>query len=277
MAVAKTIRIDSRAVSACKLSDAVRKGTYLYSDFKRQWSLSALNGYGTPTVTAAEVNEFRDGLYAGTYYRLAGDATILGPVFDQTVGKLDISGDQTTLEGAEFVPGRVSLLNPFGITVNTPTVKTAVRTMHRLSGSPVTAANVAHFMVGFRKEQAYTADYNDYTDLCALDLAAGTVNLVTILNNATTVVTSTTLTVADAVAADFCIDVEPNGRAHFYKSGKELGVGLPSSGAALPRFTFDAGDHLVPFYLFNHATAAAKFYLNEGEMGPRQELNQFPR
>lgn len=273
----KTIRLDSQAVRACKLSDGVRKGQYLYNDFKRQWALSAIGGYGTPTATAAEINEFRDGLYSGTYYRIAGDGTILGPTFNETVGKLDISCDQTAAEGLEIVPGRVSPLNPFGITVNTTTVRTAKRAMHRVSGSNVTVANVLHFMVGFRKEQAYQADWNDYTDLCALDLSAGAVSLVTILNNAATAITDTTLTVANAIASDFGIDVEPNGRAHYYKTGKELGVGLPSSGGSLPRFTFDAGDHLVPFYLFVQGTAAAKFYLNDSDIGLREDLIQSPR
>lgn len=276
MASVKTIRLDPGAVRACKLSDNVRKGLYLHNNFKRQFVLTAAGGFGTPTLTAGEVNEFYDGQYAGQYFRL-GDATIQGPKFDDTVGKLDISGDQTTLEGMELVPGRVALLNPFGILVNTSTVKTAARQMHRVKGTPVTAANVSPFMVGFRKEAAFTADYNDYTDLLAVALIGGSVFVAQILNNAATVLTDTTLTVADLGSADFRVDVEPNGRGHVYFRGKELGVGLPSSGAAIPRFTFDAGDHLVPFYRFAHATAAAKFYLDESDIGRADELVQYPR
>lgn len=273
MADVRTIRVEDGAITAIKQSVGMRQREFLDVNFNRQWLLTATGGYGTPTATAGETNEFNDGNgYFGQYTRI-GDATILGPKFNYTTGMVDISGDQTGAEGSEFVPGGRSPRNPFGLTIGSNSARPR---RHRKKGYPTTVANVGTWLVGFIKNQAYQADYNDYTDLCALVLAGGTVNFVTILNNAATVVTDTGLTVADAALADFDIDVAVNGACQPYFRGNPLGQGLSGTGNALPRFTFDSGDFVIPVERFVHATAATVFELAAAQLGDPQDLNSFP-
>jgi hypothetical protein len=264
-----TKRIAANAVTACKLSDAGRKRRYVYTEFNRQPVLTATGGFGTPVATD-RTNEFNfgDGL-AGDYHTI-GDQVAIGPLLSYTTGLLDIGGTQTAALGFEYVWGGGHPRNPFGITV---AAASAVRQLVRVNATPTAVAGVAEFLVGFRKTEAFQADYNSYTDLAALILVGATVYVATALNNAAVVLTDTGLTVADATAAKFRVDVDPSGKALFFVNDALLGSGM--GGNSIPAFTFDSGDILIPITRFIQATAPTLLTANVGEFGPSEELNQY--
>lgn len=111
--------------------------------------------------------------------------------------------------------------------------------------------------LGFRKTQAYAADANDYTDMAAFmvgetgaSVADGQINIATILNNAATSFTDTTeADWADAAEKTLRVDVDKEGRATFSIGGSEP--------AAVPSFTFDDGDVVVPFLAVDNATGSS--------------------
>lgn len=105
----------------------------------------------------------------------------------------------------------------------------------------------SHILVGFRKKAAYTADYNDYTDLAAIGsgAAAGdTITTTAILNNAATVATASAASYTDAAAAELLVKVDINGTVTAYVNG----VSYPIYSAGTTAMVFDAGDELIPFY-----------------------------
>lgn len=104
-----------------------------------------------------------------------------------------------------------------------------------------------HFMVGFRKKAAYTADYNDYTDLAAIGGGAADGDSITttgILNNAATVATDTTVNFADGVSIELRIKVAIDGTVTAYANGVAYSI---LSAASTP-LIFDAADEMIAFY-----------------------------
>lgn len=111
-------------------------------------------------------------------------------------------------------------------------------------------SDVTEFFYGFRKAEAYQADPDSYDEMAAFNVgldADGQIEIHTILNNAATAETDTTLTDwADAGEKTLRIEVAKNGQCKFYVDGVE-----PTVTAA---FTFDAGEVVVPFLHLNTET-----------------------
>lgn len=189
-----------------------------------------------PTGTANTLG-WQQSDYTGMNRTNIGTQTIVVPVLSATGLLLDqddtagegshTSANQQTLGAQEFIVGK----QEFSLTA------TAV------------AADWTdtQFMIGFRKKAAYTADYNDYTDLAAIGGGAADGDSITtfgILNNAATVATDTTVNFADAVSIELMIKVALNGTVTAYANG----VSYPIYSTGTTTLILDADDVMIPFY-----------------------------
>jgi hypothetical protein len=125
-------------------------------------------------------------------------------------------------------------------------------------------SDVTRALFGFRKVQAYQTDWNDYTDMAALDIGLtddGRFSITTILNNAATATTDTTLTDwADAAEYTLEVFISKTGVVTWRVDGS-----LPTVVPA--QFTFDSGDEVVPFILLDCETGDPGLSISEMSCG----------
>lgn len=111
-------------------------------------------------------------------------------------------------------------------------------------------SDLTEAFIGLRKAEAYRADPNDYDEMASFHIGAsddGRISIKTILNNAATATTDTTLAdFADGEEHTFRIEVQNSGVVSFLYDGA-----TPTVTAA---FTFDAGEVIVPFIHANTET-----------------------
>lgn len=224
---------------------------FTYEPFATRVTGAAAIGYGNPVGTTGAVNILRTDRNLFEYVPLGAGQTILIPVWSAT--GLDIAGDQTATEGFEISQGITARSRAAFVVGHDAFYMKVKAGIEDVSGATT-------LLMGFRKAAAYTADYNDYTDFAGLNIARGTVNSETALNNAATVVTDTTKDWADTEEHTIEVRVLKSGRVLYYWDGVKLTVP--------PAFTFDATDTVVPFiFLLNHADLAGKVELRTYESG----------
>lgn len=122
----------------------------------------------------------------------------------------------------------------------------------------------SHLLVGFRIKAAYTADYNDYTDLASVGSGAAAGDTITtqgILNNAATLITASAVSYADAVSVQIRVHVAISGAVTVYVNG----VSYPIYSTGTTPMVFDAGDEIIPF--FQH--------VNIGSGDPAVSISEF--
>lgn len=189
-------------------------------------------------------------------WHVKGTQTILAPKLG-ALG-LDINQDQTDNDGIELTQG-ITSLSPAAFVVGTDgafylEIDLAIED----------ASGVGPLMIGFRKAEAYQADYNDYDELFAIGVE-GTSNpnkiqIAKILNNAATVLTDTTDTWADAAQKKAKVAVSAAGVCTAFINGT-----TPTTTVA---HTFDNGEVVVPFiYLLNEADVGGAVQLASWDCG----------
>jgi len=109
----------------------------------------------------------------------------------QTANGWDFSGDATNDEGFEINQGIAAYYAKHVFTAGTD--RFYFETKVKISA----VAETDTFLVGFRKAEAHRPDYNDYDEMCAVNVDAGDVVITTILNNGTTATADTALNVGD--------------------------------------------------------------------------------
>lgn len=189
-----------------------------------------------PTGTANTLG-WQMSTYTGMNRTNIGTQTIVAPVLTSTGLLLDqddvttegshTSANQQTLGCQEFIVGK----QEFSL------IATAV------AGDWTDT----QFMIGFRKKAAYTAAYDDYTDLAAIGGGAADGDSIFtqgILNNAATVTTDTAVNFADAVSVELMIKVSLNGTVRAYANG----VSYPIYSTGTTTLVFDVDDVMIPFY-----------------------------
>jgi hypothetical protein len=161
---------------------------------------STLIAARTTTDAAANAIRLGDGLIAHTV-NIGAQTAAPGENNDG----LGIGCDQTNGDGLELNFGS-------GITLKgINQFKMTEEVFHAgLSVSIGTVAGVAKGIFGFRKAEAHQADLDNYNDLVAIDLKAGAINIEYINNNAATVTTDTTKTVADGLFYDLLVIKDDN-------------------------------------------------------------------
>ena len=100
--------------------------------------------------------------------------------------------------------------------------------------------------IGFRKAEAYTVTIDNYNDMAAFNIQAGVINIETILGNAGTTTTDTTLTDwIDDASHTLEISVGLDGVVSFYYDGVVPTI-YPGDGT-VAAFTLDADEVMIPF------------------------------
>lgn len=183
-------------------------------------------------------------------YHIKGTQTILAPVFSSS--GLNIAMDQTDNDGVELTNG-LSSRSRAAYTIGTDNC------YFEITATITDVSGTDDFCVGFRKQAAYQANVDDYTDAAYFQWAGTALNIETILNNAATTTVATTNTLTDAT--EFTMRVEIiNGVTAFYLNGA-----APSTQV---NFTFDTGDVVMPFlFMLNSSDLCDSIYLTKWECG----------
>ncbi len=172
-------------------------------------------------------------------YLNIGAQTILGPAW--TSAGLNISRDLTENEGTELT---------MGITARAKHAYTVGTTKPFYFQVTMTIADVSahdHLLVGWRKAEAYQADWEGYDELAAFNIVSGDIKTSYILNNATTVTVDSTDNWADTASKTIRVEVDQAGRVTYWIDGVR-----PTIISATP---FDAGEVVVPFIHIVHDSA----------------------
>lgn len=199
-----------------------------------------------PTGTANTLGWLGDPQYGLLNKTNIGAATVVSPVLNADGLLLD--QDNTNTEGAHYSANQQTLSDRSFIVGKTPFSVVA-----RVVAADWTDAQ---FLVGFRKKAAYTADYNDYTDLAAIGGGAAdgdSIYTFGILNNAATVATDSNVNFADAVSMLLKVSVDINGTvtASFANaSGGWTNASIYSVGTTA--LVLDSGDEMIPFFQFTN-------------------------
>lgn len=243
-------------VTARKLSEPYRFGKYVSEEFRSQPSLSAPNGYGDPTGVTGDKNRclFRNRLH--TQYHVKGTQTLLGPLLDVDKG-LDISQDQTDNDGVEHIFGCLGTRSSFAYTVPDYARIDLTFRIADVSGTDDCA-------VGFRKNEAFQANIDDYNDGAWLNVILGEVYGETIVGNAATLSTDSTQAWADDATHKLSVRLIGAQVAYFLDD-----VAL----TALPAYSFTAGLVVNPFFFFLQATTTpGKVWWTKLEVGRSSEF-----
>lgn len=168
---------------------------------------------------------------------------------------LDIAGDAADNEGREFSAGLLAI-NPGVFIVGTDAAFFA-----RVRYAIDDVSETDDLAIGFRKNGAYTANIDDYTDMAVLNLITGQLTAETILNNAATTSTSlgSSFAVADNSIVDLMVKVSAAGVVTYEAGHSTTLTSDPtmSAPAAALAFTFDTGDVVTPFLFFLRSSANA--------------------
>lgn len=219
--------------------------TRLYTEFRQEPLCVARGGAGAATGVAGDRNEcYVPGIGTATAvaleYNIIGTQTIVAPLLT-SVG-LDIALDNTNGDGTEWNNG-ITARNPLAFVVGTDGafyIKSTFKVQDASGANPL--------IVGWRKAEAFTADFNDYNDLAAVGIqgTAAKIQLATIQTNAATVVTDTTQTWGDTESHTLAVYVSASGVVTY-----KIDDAAPTAVAA---YTFTSGLTLIPFVLFKQAS-----------------------
>lgn len=256
-----TKKYGEESINKIKLTAALLTGKFAYYAGNSQPSISAPNGYGDPTGTTGDINRaLFPGLTAmSAQYHVKGTQTLLGPLLDTTGKGLDISQDQTDNDGVEYVFGALNTLGRHTSVVGTDNAYIEI------TARIADVSGTDDFCIGFRKNEAFQANVDDYDEAAFVNVILGDVKVETILNNAATTTTDSGENWADD--ATHTIRVELKGRSvAFLLDGEAL--------PGIPVFRFDSGEVVVPFLFFLQATTTpGKVWITKIEVGPLSEDN----
>ena len=179
-------------------------------------------------------------------YHILGTQTIVAPAMTTT--GLNIGMDQTADDGVELCPTILAAGASSGFTVGTDP---AFYFACKLDIADASGTDDLH--VGFRKVEAYQANFDDYDEAATIGVVGtsdpNTIQIETILNGGATTTTDTTDTWADAASKTLKVLVSAAGVVTYQIDGS-----APTATAA---FTFDDAEVVVPFVYFLHAADVA--------------------
>jgi hypothetical protein len=254
-----------------KLIEAVREDTNLEDTFDSPLVISAtnLNAGQDPdqlllTTTLAAGDEFafstRKGSYHAHVQSVNGTVVNTFPRNVATGMELQVTdGAVNGVLGWEVVPGAIHNNSYLSVTIGSFEAGTDKDYYIECKVTATDISDVNEFAVGFRNDGAFAADMDDYTDLASLRIdASGDVQISTILNNAATSDTDTTVNAADATQIILRVEVQQNGICRFIVDGTQSTVAT---------FTFDDADDIVPFMYLISDTDDPEVIVNSLEVG----------
>ena len=219
--------------------NSIRKGTDVA--FEMAPVSVALSGAGAAVTTTGVTGLMNQD---GTIFevRNIGTQTIVAPVWGST--GLDIARDLTNNDGTEITQGCTSRArHAYTVGTDAPVYFEVTTYITDVSGTD-------QYLIGWRKAEAYQADWNDYDELAAFNVVSGAISVSEILNNAATVTTDTTNAWADTTSKTLRIEVAVNGKVTFFIDGSTPTIAVGH--------TFDAGEVIVPFLYLVHDTDVAE-------------------
>lgn len=264
------VAAEEGVVRASKLTYAQKKGSYVWINGDHQpQSTTAANsttgasGYGDPTGTAGDTNFVR--YHSGNYGLMAqafvtGTQTILGPIFDPAIG-IDLSQDQTNNDGVQIVWGALGVASKFAFTIGTDA---AFFIRFKFYIDDVSGFDLLE--VGFRKNEAFATDPEDYNDKAGLNSLNGEIYSSTIKTNAATVNTDTGVAITDGSTVELEVRVSAAGVASYWINNVQKQTSVA--------YTFTSGLVVVPYTNIRQDSDVGKVYLKELEIGPQSERNR---
>lgn len=201
-----------------------------------------------PTTAPNVKNKFLTG-YGNLFnhYNIcdAATQTIVAPT--QGATGLLIEQDATATEGAHYC-AEVGTSAPKEFVVG----KSDITFLFKASAT--TVANVV-LLAGLRTKEAYTSNFNDYTNMVAAGTGPSGTDLYTygILSNAATVATDTTYNAANSTEFTIRITVTKAGLCAVYVN--DIKVNVYSAGTTA--LSFVAGTVLIPFFQYTNLNSAA--------------------
>lgn len=241
--VGRAANLGRQVVTPRALSPKNRK--YTYTSFPSPGSWVAAAGYGNPAGTTGATNhgylpsDIGGPLHLEYFIKGAGQ-TLLAPTLADA--GLLVSLDLVNDEGVDYVFGGHSLRGRHAYTVGTHDF------FAKLSFSVADVSGTDECLFGFRKVEAFGTAHTTYTDYALIGMVAavGDIVIKTNLNDGTPVTVDTTQNFADTNTKTFQVSVNKAGVAKFEIDNADPTVGVNG-------FTFDAGDVLVPTFIFLHA------------------------
>lgn len=217
-----------------------------YETFDTNPVMVKAQGLGACTGTTGNVNLLRT-TYNSFEWHVKGTQTILTPTL--VTNGLDISQDLTAADGVEYTQGILSRSRSCFTIGTSPAFYCKARILiPDVSGT-------AECAFGFRKQEAYTANIDDYNDMAVINTQGTAIRIETILTNAATVTTNTTQTIADGNYIEIMVLVSATGVVT-YKLGVDTpAVEAPTQTAA---YTFTNALNVIPFFFFLHGADIAE-------------------
>jgi hypothetical protein len=205
---------------------------------------------GAATGSTGDENVMIFGQNVFEYHILGAGQSILAPSI--TADGLDAMLDDTATEGLEISQG-ITARSPSAFTVGTDAFYLKVKfKIEDISGT-------ADCAIGFRGDEAYQANIDDYNDMAALNVISGDIYIETIDDNAGTTSTDTTDTWGDNETHTLAVFVSSAGAVTYQIDGA-----APTVTAA---HTIDSGDVVVPFFYMLNDTDKTEIYIASWECG----------
>jgi hypothetical protein len=210
---------------------------FFYDDFSMHPS-SVQNDGTLASGVGGEVNILNTGNLLWEQCQKGTQTIIVPPL---VAGGLNVGLDQTDNDGVELTLGILSR-NRAAFTVGTHAFYA------KLKFSIATVLGTDDCAFGFRKAEAYQANFDNYADLASLNVIEGNINIETIVGGTATVTTDTTNDWVDAETHTLGIYVDLGGKVTY-----SIDDAPPTETAA---YTFTAATVVVPFFFMLQANAA---------------------
>lgn len=244
------------SVGATKLDNAIHDGEYFHIRGDHSPiattgadSTTGASSWGPPTGVAADINRIIfDGAlgHCPTDQYILGTQTILGPV--RHASGINLSQDATNNDGAQYVFGGNYAGNPFRHVTGTTD-----DSFFRFEFLIEDADGTDDFAIGWRKQEAFTNNFDDATECVAINFISAAAKIETILANAATVTSSSVFTVLDGATIVAEVRLSKAGKPRYFINGVEKSAGVDYTAATATTF--------VPFVFFLQDTNVTEMYL----------------
>lgn len=183
-------------------------------------------------------------------YHILGTQTIVAPVI--SADGLEAALDDTDDDGIEIGQG-ITARSPAAFTIGTDAFYVKVKfVVEDVSGTDDCA-------VGFRGDEAYQANIDDYNDMAALNVISGAIYIEDIDDNGATDSTDTTDTWGDGETHTLEVYVDGDGAVTYQIDG--------AAPTVTDAHTIDSGDVVVPFLYFLNSTDKTELTIVSWECG----------
>lgn len=257
------------SVGASILDDGIHDGSYCYvvgdhtpRSTTNADSTTGASASGAPTGATADINRVHFMAQVGACIAdqfVIGTQTILAPIRHATLG-INISQDATNNDGAQYCFGGNIAYNRYAHLVGT-TPESFIKATIYIEDADGTDG----LLIGWRKQENFTADYNDYNDLAAMGDISAALKVAEIQTNAATVTSASLGTITDGAAYTFEVRVKKNGKVSYFYNGAQVNPATT--------YQFTNALNLVPFLFFIQDTNVTEVYLQKLEIGRRFSVN----